>query len=90
MDDLLILDYDLEKLKRYFKLIIEKINNEDLEVNKKSNIYKLSNGFTFLGYTFYRIKRYLKKLYKEDKDKYKRSVASYKGYFMISNYNRNK
>lgn len=103
MDDLIILDQDYNKLKKSFKLIVDKINQEDLEVNKKSNIYKLSHGFTFLGYTFkiidklvikcanqtfYRIKRYLNKLYLIDKDKYKRSVASYKGYFMISNYRK--
>ena len=100
MDDLVILDYDYNKLKIYFKLITEKINDLDLEINNKSNISKLSNGFTFLGYTFkidnnltikcanktyYRIKRYLKKLKKYNPEKYKRSIASYKGYLAKSN-----
>ncbi len=96
MDDFIILDYDYNKLKRFLKLINKKINALDLEINKKSNIHKLSTGFTFLGYTFkvdnglfikcsnqtvYRIKRNLNNLRKHDPDKYQRSFASYQGYF---------
>ena len=52
MDDLLIIDTDKEKLKRSFKLIEKEINKLNLEINKKSNLYKLSNGISFLGYIF--------------------------------------
>ena len=45
MDDLVIIDNDFNKLKR-----MEEINNEiyklKLEVNNKSNIYSLDNGFS--------------------------------------------
>lgn len=52
MDDLLIIDNDKEKLKESFKLIESEINKLNLEINKKSNIYKLSDGISFLGYKF--------------------------------------
>lgn len=96
MDDLVILDNDYQKLVKIFKLIERKINELDLEINAKSNIYKVNEGFSFLGYTFrikerlqikcynktyYRIKRHLRKQKKTNVDKYNRSVASYKGYF---------
>lgn len=96
MDDLVILDNDYQKLVKIFKLIEKRINKLDLEINTKSNIYKVSEGFSFLGYTFkfkeklqikcfnktyYRIKRHLRKLKKTNEDKHNRSVASYKGYF---------
>ena len=101
MDDLLILDNDLEKLKESFKLINKEIKNLDLEINSKSNIYKLSNGIVFLGYNFKlnknkliirynnktirRITKKLKNLKKYDYDKYKKSYGSYKGYLCKSN-----
>ena len=50
MDDLLILDTDLDKLKKSFYLIEKEINKLNLVTNSKSNIYKLSNGISFLGY----------------------------------------
>ncbi len=52
MDDLLIIDTDLEKLKQSFNLIINEIKKLNLDINSKSNIYKLSNGISFLGYMF--------------------------------------
>ena len=52
MDDLLILDNDLDKLKKSFISIEKEINKLNLETNSKSNIYKLSNGISFLGYMF--------------------------------------
>lgn len=52
MDDLLIIDTDLEKLKKSFNLIINEIQKLNLDINSKSNIYKLSNGISFLGYMF--------------------------------------
>lgn len=98
MDDFLILDTDKEKLKKYQSLIIEKINKLNLNINNKSNLYKSSNGYTFLGYkyqvvnnrlkvlfnkkTYKRIKKKLKYLSTHNKVQYKRSLASYNGYFL--------
>ena len=91
-----IFDYDKERLK-YIKNVIEKeLVKEKLELNKKTNIYKLSSGFTFIGYRFIlrnnkiiirinnkvkeRIKRKIKYLSIYDKDKLVRAKASYYGY----------
>ena len=52
MDDLLIIDTDLDKLKKSFDLIVKEIRKLNLDINSKSNIYKLSNGISFLGYMF--------------------------------------
>ena len=52
MDDLLILDTDKEKLKEYYHIITKKIEKLDLKINKNSNIYRSSKGFSFLGYTY--------------------------------------
>jgi len=60
MDDLVILDTDKEKLKEGYKKIKEKIETLRLCTNKKSNIYRLSNGTSFLGYTFKTNKKYTK------------------------------
>ena len=96
MDDGVIFDYDKERLK-YIKNVIEKeLVKEKLELNKKTNIYKLSSGFTFIGYRFIlrnnkliirinnkvktRIKRKIKYLSIYDKDKLVRVKASYYGY----------
>ena len=71
-------------------------------INSKSNLYKLSNGISFLGYVFKldknnkliirynnntirRLSRKLKNLKRFDKDKYVRSLGSYKGYLDKSN-----
>ena len=99
MDDFIILSNDKEYLKYCYKKIEIKINNLNLEINKKSNIYKLSNGFNFLGFNYkiknnilninitnknyYKIKTKLNILYNKDKLKYYRSYASYYGYFKI-------
>ena len=72
MDDILIVDTDKEKLFNSYNLIEKEINKLNLEINSKSNLYKLSNGISFLGYVF--------KL-----DKYVRSLGSYKGYLDKSN-----
>ena len=96
MDDGVIFDYDKERLK-YIKNVIEsELLKEKLELNKKTNIYKLSSGFTFIGYRFIlrnnkfvirinnkvktRIKRKIKYLSIYDKDKLVRVKASYYGY----------
>ncbi len=95
----LILDSDKEKLKKYWKLINQKIEQLNLKINKKSNIYRASKGFEFLGYkyilennklciryskkSFFRIKNNLKKYKLHDPVFYHRSLASYYGYFKI-------
>ena len=98
MDDLLLLSTDKEYLKKCFKVISEKINDNLLDVNKKSNLYKCSKGFEFLGYRYFvknnkisiryrkdtmkRIKKRLNNLIENDYEKFMLSKASYKGYFM--------
>ena len=54
MDDFIIMDKDLEKLKKAKKIIVEKLENEyKLKVNtKKTFITNNKNGFSFLGYVF--------------------------------------
>lgn len=97
MDDFLILDIDKDRLKYCYRSIKEKIADLKLKINKKSNIYRSSVGFSFLGYryqvinnklkitlknkTFRKIKKKLMKLYDEDKILYTRSLASYYGFF---------
>lgn len=103
MDDLLILDTDKNNLILAFEKIEKEINKLKLEINSKSNLYKLSNGIGFLGYTFKmkgnkliirynnqtirRINKNLKNLYKFDREKYFRSYGSYQGYFKLSTTN---
>jgi hypothetical protein len=98
MDDILILDTDKDKLKYYFKVIKEELYKLNLKDNKKSNLYRTSNGFSFLGYkykisnnklivsfnskTYRRIRKKLKYLYYNDKVLYNKSLASYYGYFL--------
>ena len=103
MDDGVIFDYDKERLK-YIKGVIEReLLKEKLELNKKTNIYKLSNGFTFIGYRFIlnnnklvirinnkvktRIRRKIKYLDLYDKEKLVRVKASYYGYLKIASTN---
>lgn len=99
MDDILILSTDKAKLLSDWKIITKEIEKLKLRINNKSNIYKSSRGFSFLGYkykvinnklnisfnkkTYYRIKRKLRKLYKIDKIKFNKSCASYYGYLKI-------
>ena len=99
MDDMVILDTDKEKLKEVLKYVEEELSKIKLKINKKSNIYKCSNSFKFLGYkwqvinkklvisssnkTFFRIRRRLKKLENTDYLKYKKSKGSYCGYFKV-------
>lgn len=60
MDDLVIMDTDKERLKEGYIKIKEEIEKLKLKTNKKSNIYRLSNGVSFLGYTFKSNKNYTK------------------------------
>lgn len=101
MDDLYILDTDKEKLKLSLDLIEKELNKIKLSINNKSGIYKLSEGISFLGYTYFfknnklivkynndtikRIDRKLKKNYYHDFNSYYSSLNSYKGYFTKSN-----
>ena len=48
-----IFDYDKERLKYIRSVLEEELVKEKLELNKKTNIYKLSNGFTFIGYRLF-------------------------------------
>ena len=97
MDDILILDTDKEKIKYLFKDITKRINDINLKVNKKSNIYRCSTGFSFLGYkyvvinnkllisciksTYKRIISRLNYLKRKDLLMYRKSYGSYIGYF---------
>lgn len=94
-DDYVILHNDKEFLKKCFCEISGLINDLDLEVNAKSGIYLVNNGFTFLGNTYsiksgkvckklrnqtYRkAKRKLNILRNKDYTKYYLSKVSYRG-----------
>ena len=99
MDDIVILDTDKEKLKKVWKIIDSEIQKLNLKTNKKSNLYRLTRGVDFLGFhyqydnyklhisckrdTYYKIKRKLDYLQDHDLFKYKRTKASYYGYFKV-------
>ena len=101
MDDLVILGNDKEELKNVFENVSKYIESFDLNVNKKSGIYSLSNSVNFLGYNFRvfnnkliiryrsdtikRVYKRLKNLKVYDNEMYLKSVASYKGYFLLCN-----
>ena len=103
MDDIYILSNDKEYLVYCFDKIKYELNKIELNINKKSGIYRLKDGVVFLGYTcnltnnklFVRydnntikmIRRKLKYLYDNDFDYYYRSISSYKGYFIRCNTN---
>lgn len=96
MDDILILDTDKDRLKYIWNILKDKFLDYELELNNKSNLYKLSNKLSFLGYTYrvcngkliigYNKKTYnriMDKLaisYRNDIDKYCLSLAGLKGY----------
>lgn len=101
MDDLVILGNDKEELKNVFENVSKYIESFDLNVNNKSGIYSLSDGVNFLGYNFRvfnnkliiryrsdtikRVNKRLKNLKVYDNEMYLKSVASYKGYFLLCN-----
>lgn len=101
MDDLVILGNDKEELKNIFESVSKYIESFDLNVNKKSGIYSLSNSVNFLSYNFKvfnnkliiryrsdtikRVNKRLKNLKVYDNEMYLKSVASYKGYFLLCN-----
>ena len=53
MDDGIILDSDNNKLKNIKNKLEEKLHEIGLKLNKKTNIYKITSGFTFVGYRFF-------------------------------------
>lgn len=100
MDDLVILGNDKEELKNFFESVCKYIESFDLNVNKKSGIYKLKEGINFLGCNFKvskgiviryrsdtikRVNKRLKNLKLYENEMYLKSVASYKGYFLLCN-----
>lgn len=100
MDDFIIFDYDKERLKIVRKEIEEKLKEFKLELNKKTNIYDLKQGFGFLGYHFLlkgkkliikinsgtkrRIKKKMRKLKKINAPNYDQVKASYMGYLKVA------
>ncbi len=96
MDDGIVFDYDKERLKKIRRLIEKYLEQEKLVLNEKTNIYKASYGFTFIGYRFFikngkliirignkvkiRMRRKIKNLNVYDKEKLIRVKASYYGY----------
>ena len=103
MDDFILIHHDKEYLKKCLNLINKKLSSLKLSLNKKTQIYNLKSGVNFLGYKFIlknkkliillnnqtrkKIKRKLKKARKNDINFYKKSLASYNGYFKISTTN---
>ena len=98
MDDFLLFHYDREYLKKCLMQIYLFLQKEELELNKKTQIYDLSKGVNFLGYRFIlkgqklyqlmsgqnkrKISRKLNRLKKRNSKHYEPVKASYKGYFM--------
>lgn len=103
MDDFILIHHDKEYLKKCLNLINKKLSSLKLSLNKKTQIYNLKSGVNFLGYKFIlknkkliillnnqtrkKIKRKLKKARKNDINFYKKSLASYNGYFKVSTTN---
>lgn len=52
MDDFIVLDTNRDKLKEIWKIIGKEIEKLKLKVNPKSNIIKLTVGFSFVGYKY--------------------------------------
>jgi len=96
MDDFIIFDVNKERLKVVWREIEEKLTELRLKMNPKSGLYRLSAGFSFLGYsyrvvnnklrmsyrksTYKKIQKRLKLLEEKDMVKYYRAYASYYGY----------
>lgn len=103
MDDFILIHHDKEYLKKYLNLINKKLSYLKLSLNKKTQIYNLKSGVIFLGYKFIlknkklvillnnqtrkKIKRKLRKARKNNINFYKKSLASYNGYFKVSTTN---
>ena len=103
MDDFILIHHDKEYLKKCLNLINKKLSYLKLSLNKKTQIYNLKSGVIFLGYKFIlknkklvillnnqtrkKIKRKLRKTRKNNINFYKKSLASYNGYFKVSTTN---
>lgn len=103
MDDFILIHHDKKYLKKCLNLINKKLSYLKLSLNKKTQIYNLKSGVTFLGYKFIlknkklvillnnqtrkKIKRKLRKARKNNINFYKKSLASYNGYFKVSTTN---
>ncbi len=102
-DDMVIFDNDKDRLKLVWNKVKSILNKEYLDLNKKSNIYNMKNGISFLGYnykvinnklyinynkkTYKRINNKLKYLFNNKIDNYYKSYASYYGYLSYINKN---
>lgn len=101
MDDFLILDCDKDRLLEVYRVIESELKKLKLTPNSKSNLYRSTKGFSFLGYT-YKVcnnklqiscckktsKRIVKKLnYLKNNEpiKYGKTLSSYYGYFINKN-----
>lgn len=103
MDDFILIHHDKEYLKKCLNLINKKLSSLKLSLNKKTQIYNLKSGVNFLGYKFIlknkkliillnnqtrkKIKRKLRKARKNNINFYRKSLASYNGYFKVSTTN---
>ena len=101
MDDMYILSDNKDYLKYCFESISNELSKIKLCINKKSGIYRLKEGISFLGYTYVcknnklfirydsetirKINRKIKYLYENNFELYFRSISSYKGYFIRCN-----
>lgn len=94
MDDFIMFHNDKDYLKKCMKIIEDKLKNEyKLELNDKSRIYDVKDGFDFLGYNFKVINKktiiwYSKKSLKNIKNNIKHSkknITSFNGYMNYSN-----
>lgn len=77
MDDFIIMDSDLEKLKKAKDIIIDKLDKKyKLKVNrKKTKIVSCKEGFSFLGYVFKVIdKKLVIKIKRSNLEKIKKRV----------------
>lgn len=100
MDDGIIICNDKNKLKVLLNDIKEECSQIRIELNvAKTRIYKLKEGFTYLGFRFrlnnngkimmvipkIKKKRIIKHLRKLNKDEYHTSIVFYKGYLLKGN-----
>lgn len=101
MDDFLLFHPDKEYLKYCLEEIRKKVLEEKLELNSKTRIYSMKEGFQFLGYFFFlknkklilrinpqtkrRIKKKLNYLEKTKSPQYDAVKASYYGYLLHCN-----
>lgn len=98
-DDYILFHEQKNYLKYCKDKIEEELNKIKLELNNKCQIYDLRSGMNFIGYQFKlentklcirptskdkkKINNRLENLKRHDKEKYIKSKASYKGYFLV-------